>query len=310
MLTALIEGLVAACPAGAVTPAVVGVGLALLAAQVVLTLAFTHLTKSGPWHAEPGFTAHQLVYLPLAVYTAYVGCVHWFGAAPATAAGRVIEPNAAGLHLAQLSIAELVLWDIPTGFAVKCLRDPIMVAHHVGFVVTAYAVTQSCNTWYALCFFGVVEVSSVFLAFADVFHPKHAEARRRVASNRRPAPGPARACERRSGRPTGATPPPAQYAAWLETAPRVKAVNEVVRAAFVVAYMLVRGFYFPFVVWGRYVPDMRELLGVPLAQRGGHTDAELWLPFFLGSAFSFLQLYWGVLLVRQLRKMLQKPKGE
>lgn len=276
MLEHILEGMAAAAPANSLTADTIGVGLVMLVGQIVLTLFFTHVTKSGPWHAEPGFTAHQLVYFPLAVYTAYVGCVHWFGELPATPAARVLALNAAGLHLAQLSIAELVLWDIPTGFAVKALRDPIMVAHHVGFVITAYAVTQTCNSYYALMFFGVVEFSSVFLAFADVFHPKHAA-----------------------------------YAAWLETAPALKAVNEVVRVCFVLSYMAVRGFYFPYVVWGCYVPDMLALLALPPSQRGGHTDAELWLPFFLGSAFSVLQLYWGFLLVKQLKKMLgEKPKAK
>ena len=30
-----------------------------------------------------------------------------------------------------------------------------MLGHHVGFALTALAVTQTCNTYYALCFFGV-----------------------------------------------------------------------------------------------------------------------------------------------------------
>ena len=48
----------------------------------------------------------------------------------------------------------------------------VMLGHHVGFALTALAVTQTCNTYYALCFFGVVELSSIPLCFADVFHPR------------------------------------------------------------------------------------------------------------------------------------------
>ena len=58
-------------------------------------------------------------------------------------------------------------------------------------------------------------------------------------------------------------------------------------------------------VWGCYVPDMRAVLQLPLAQRKGQSDGALWLPVFLGSAFSLLQLWWGTLLVKQLRKMMQ-----
>ena len=54
-----------------------------------------------------------------------------------------------------------------------------------------------------------------------------------------------------------------------------------------------------------YVPDMRAVLLLPLAQRKGQSDGALWLPVFLGSAFSLLQLWWGTLLVKQLRKMMQ-----
>lgn len=70
--------------------------------------------------------------------------------------------------------------------------------------------------------------------------------------------------------------------------------------------MVVRGVYFPWVVWGSYLADMRALLQLPLARRQNVSDAALWTPFFLGTAFSVLQLYWGQLLVKQLRKMMRE----
>jgi len=276
MAASLIAGMLDMLPANAATEETLAVGLAMLAGQCVLWAIFRFGFSSGPWHAEPGFTAHQLVYFPLGVYSAYYGCAHFFAETPTTALARIADHNAAGHFLSQLQIAILVLWDIPTGLCVKVLREPLMLVHHVGFVITAYyVVSQNCNTYYSLCFFGVVEVSSVLLCFADVFHPKHKE-----------------------------------YTAWLETAPLTRAVNDAVRAAFVLAYLVVRGFYFPYVVWGRYVPDMLELLALPLAQRKALSTAQLWTPFFLGSAFSFLQLYWGYLLVRQLQKMLAGPRDK
>ena len=141
----LLESIASALPENTATATTVGIGLAVLAGQIMLTAFFSYVTTSGPWHEQPGFTAHQLVYFPLVMYTAWVGCVHWFGSSASTPAERVLGLNEAGLHLAQLCIAVLVVWDIPTGFAVKVLRDPIMVAHHVGFALTAYAVTQTCN---------------------------------------------------------------------------------------------------------------------------------------------------------------------
>ena len=35
-----------------------------------------------------------------------------------------------GLHLAQLQLAILLFWDIPTGFVVKALRDPVRPCHY------------------------------------------------------------------------------------------------------------------------------------------------------------------------------------
>ena len=272
----MLETVVAALPENVATVESLQLGIALLTGQCVLWFIFSFVVRSGPWHSEPGFSAHQLVYLPVALYTAYFGCVHFFGKEQATAASRVLDYDPAGMHLSQVSLAVLTMWDIPTGLAVKVLRDPLMVVHHVGFVLTAYYIVSSGrNTYYALCFFGVVEVSSVFLTVAEVFHPRHKE-----------------------------------YSAWLETAPITKMVNEGVRAAFVLAYLLVRGLYFPYVVWGRYTPDMLALLALPLADRQHMSDMQLWTPFLLGSAFSVLQLYWGYLLIQQLRKMLAPPKTD
>jgi len=259
-------------PDRAATSFTVGVGLVMLAGQCALSAYFSFVTTSGPWHAMPGFTAHQLIYFPLGLYTAYIGCAGWLGSNASTPAERILGEDAMGLHLAQLQLAILLFWDIPTGFVVKALRDPVMLCHHVGFALTALAVTQTCNTYYGLCFFGVVEVSSIPLCFADVFHPRQKE-----------------------------------YSAWLEGAPITRALNDAVRAVFVLSYMLVRALYFPYVVWGCYVPDMRAVLLLPLAQRKGQSDGALWLPTFLGTAFSLLQLWWGMLLLKQLRKMMRPP---
>ena len=49
-------------PDGAATAFTVGVGLAMLAGQCALSAYFSFIATSGPWHAMPGFTAHQLIY--------------------------------------------------------------------------------------------------------------------------------------------------------------------------------------------------------------------------------------------------------
>jgi len=258
-------------PERSATPFTISVGLAMLASQCCLAAFFSFVTTTGPWHAQPGFTAHQLAYFPLVLYVTYVGGKAWLNSTASTPAERILGEDAAGLYLSQLQLAVLLFWDIPTGLVVKPLRDPVMLCHHVGFALSAFAVTQTCNTYYALCFFGVVELSSIPLCFADVFHPRQEE-----------------------------------YSAWLASAPITSKINDAVRALFVLAYMAVRAFYFPYVVWGCYAPDMRTLLQLPLAQRNQHGDGALWLPLLFGSAFSVLQLFWAQKLLKQLRKMMRE----
>ena len=146
---------------------------------------------------------------------------------------------------------------------------------HLGFLFTTYFVATNCCTYYGLCFFGVIESSSVVLTLVDFFHPKHKE-----------------------------------YCSWLDTMPILKAVNDLMRGVFVLAYLAVRGFYFPYVSWARFTPDMLTLQKLPLAQRQNITDVQLYIPFVLVTLFSFLQLHWGVLLIKQLRKMLNEAPNK
>ena len=58
----LFSEIAAQFPDGAATAFTVGVGLAMLAGQCALSAYFSFVATSGPWHAMPGFTAHQLIY--------------------------------------------------------------------------------------------------------------------------------------------------------------------------------------------------------------------------------------------------------
>ena len=71
----------------------------------------------------------MLLAVPLALYTAYIGCAGWLGSNASTPAERILGEDAMGLHLAQLQLAILLFWDIPTGFVVKALRDPVSPCH-------------------------------------------------------------------------------------------------------------------------------------------------------------------------------------
>lgn len=251
------------------TESTVIVGLELLAAQLLLSLLFAKVLPHGPWTAEPGYTAHQVVCLPLMVYMAFTGCVAWFGSySGLDAESRVLAINMDGRYLAQLAFCELLFWDIPVGLAVASLREPVMLAHHFGMIAVAAGGVRVMS-YYCMFFFGACEVSGVFLVVADTFHPKHRA-----------------------------------WAAAADASPALSALNNVVRACFVLSYMLVRAIYFPYVILTGVVPDMLEMLHRPMSNRSGVSDAALLAPGVLGVCFVGLQWYWGVLLVKQLQKML------
>ena len=48
--------------------------------------------------------------VPVALYTAYIGCAGWFGSSASTPAERILGEVATGLHLAQLQLAILLFW--------------------------------------------------------------------------------------------------------------------------------------------------------------------------------------------------------
>lgn len=66
-----------------------------------------------------------------------------------------------------------------------------------------------------------------------------------------------------------------------------------------------RGFLFPYVVFMQILPDAYAVLQLPRAARGGAPAALLYVHPVCGVLFSVLQLYWGTLLLKQVRKALR-----
>lgn len=240
-------------------------------AQCVLWLLFTYALGDGPWRREPGFTAHQVVCFPLMIYLTYMGIAN-FGASAerfATPASRVFEPHPVGITMTKIVLGELLLWDIPTGLLVKSLREPLMLAHHVGMALTAAVGLYPLFSYYALFFYGVIEISGIFLSLVDVFHPKHKA-----------------------------------WCDYLERAPALGAVNNAARLVFVALYFSVRAALFPYVVATQVVPDTYAVLQLPEAERLPKAPLICVIPV-LGVLFSLLQCYWGTLLYAQVKKVLR-----
>ena len=85
-------------------------GLCTLGAQLVLWVIFAKLLGPGPWRDEPGFTAHQVICLPLMAICAVVGVRGWLSPETAdgyeTAEARVLGIHPDGRYLSHLIFGE------------------------------------------------------------------------------------------------------------------------------------------------------------------------------------------------------------
>mmetsp|Transcript_14890 Transcript_14890/g.32295 ORF Transcript_14890/g.32295 Transcript_14890/m.32295 type:complete len:270 (-) Transcript_14890:243-1052(-) len=249
-------------------------GSVLLISQLLLTLLFRFVLPAGPWRDEPGFTAHQVVCLPYLLFCCCIGGHAWFfDESPRSAEARVLGNHAVGTTLTQVMLGAMLLWDTPTGFIVASLRDPVMLGHHILMFFTAVCGKRAWR-YYGCCFFGAVEFSGIPLVIVDLFHPKH--------------PG------------------------WSEfgAASPLKAINDLSRLAFAAAFMVVRAFYFPYVVATQVLPDAFAVFTSGRAHTYGVSNFELLFVPISGVVFSFLQLYWAMLIVKQAMKQLRGPAGK
>lgn len=172
----------------------------------------------------------------------------------------------------------LLLWDIPASIATEPLRDPLMMAHHVGMLVIAGIVGGIVTpaplcTYYGSFFLGVIEISSIFLIIVDLFHPKYNF-----------------------------------WYLWLkETTSPVGSfyrdhVHELVRVTFAVAFLALRAVYFPFLMVRVCLSDFWKAAMLPIDERYGISKAPFLIIFVLALLFTFLQLHWGFLVVKGVIK--------
>ena len=283
------------------SPLAINIGVTCLILQILFTILFnrrTNLLPQGPWTYLTMFSAHQVIALPLMIILTCVGFRDWYTNPPyetTTATHRIFamsNPNDIPLAIGSGAI---LLWDIPTGFMSPPLRDPVMWVHHVGmFMVSATMSGLFCKWgnmigyYYAPYFFGVIELSSIFLAYVDIFHPKYK-----------------------------------YYYKWLNgqhtdmKSIKLQSVlcniNEVARILFAVSFLAFRGIYFPYVVFNNAIPDLKEAYNTP------PDGVPMWTGYFLAGAmavFALLQAYWAMLISRQIVKTLsggdsdKKKKGK
>mmetsp|Transcript_5070 Transcript_5070/g.12720 ORF Transcript_5070/g.12720 Transcript_5070/m.12720 type:complete len:319 (+) Transcript_5070:183-1139(+) len=283
------------------SPLATHIGVTCLIAQITLTLLFNKragVVPPGPWSHLTAFTAHQVVALPLMLLLTYIGWRDWFfdpdravlmdgsTAIIITARDRVFGSNYANPNDIPLAVGSgaILLWDIPTGFLSPPLRDPVMWAHHIGmFLVASVMNGQFCEGgtmigyYYAPYYFGVIELSSIFLAYVDVFHPKYEHYHRWLNAEH-------------------------EDETVSKSAARIlKGLNEMARILFALSFLALRGLYFPYVAFVHTIPDL------VLAYEDPPDGVPMWTGYFLIiflASFACLQAYWGSLIARQVMKVL------
>eukprot|EP00977_Amphora_coffeiformis_P007485 scaffold1640_cov161-Amphora_coffeaeformis.AAC.8 len=265
-------------------PLSVQAGLTCLIAQVSFSLLFAYALPAGPWTKLSHLTAHQVVCFPLMIYLTYHGFTAWFTEQNELAAqgmeGRMFGLSPRGHDMCAVVWGMMVFWDIPTSFVVPALQDPLMLIHHLGMCYVSgiglglFSDGYPVATYYSTFFFGVVELSSVFLTIVDVFHPKNAD-----------------------------------WHEWLNTSKTLvgdiaRKFNEVSRVLFAVFFLLTRCVGFPYIMATTFLMDFWTAANLPDEERHGASSIALFIVFVLAVAFTGLQLHWGLLVSKQVAKAL------
>mmetsp|Transcript_23944 Transcript_23944/g.35562 ORF Transcript_23944/g.35562 Transcript_23944/m.35562 type:complete len:308 (+) Transcript_23944:89-1012(+) len=275
------------------TPIAILIGVTCLVAQIFLTLLLDKRIFprkwQGPWNDLPGFTAHQLIAFPLMCILTYYGMRDWFynpdkEVGNETSYDRVFgETNLSDIPLA-IGSGAILIWDTPTSLLVPALQDPLMLFHHVGMFLVAATMSgafsggKMIGYYYACYYFGVIEISSIPLTYVDVFHPKYK-----------------------------------YYFEWLNHKKNVnrpvmkviQGVNELCRIVFAILFLIFRGVYFPYVTFNGTIPDLWHAYN-------DETSVPMWTGYFLicfVSLFALLQCYWGMLILKQIYKMVAPGDG-
>jgi hypothetical protein len=160
-----------------------------------------------------------------------------------------------------------------------------MIFHHFAMVGTA-AVSMGLLSegrpllgYYAPFYFGLIELSSLPLIVVDLFHPKHKEWNAYLTSDAAPS--------------------------WLQT------VNELARVCFAVTFTAMRTIWFPYVSFFFVLPDVWSVSKEARKDPDNNSDvpiAGIHIMATFNILFSCLQIYWGILVIRQIVKHF-RPGG-
>lgn len=89
----------------------------------------------------------------------------------------------------------------------------------------------------------------------------------------------------------------------------LQSVNEGARILFAILFLILRGVYFPYVTFYHVIPDLWIGFNYSGVEGRPHVPdtVPLWTGYFLicaVSSFALLQCYWGILILKQIYKMV------
>ena len=115
-----------------------------------------------------GYTAHHVIALAFMVIATIAGFAGWFAptAATASAWSRLLVADGTARWLGAMLFGELVLWDFPCSLFIAKLREPVMLAHHVGLLATAFLALK-LPLFYGTFYLGWAELSNIPLQIWD-----------------------------------------------------------------------------------------------------------------------------------------------
>ena len=244
-------------------------GLLCLGSHLAGVLLFKHLLPDGAWRRHPQFLAHQMVALPLMLVCTYIGCAAWFFPGPEeSATASTVDGRVHGVTVNGELLARVV------------------IGAQLFWDIPTTALVPALYSRLMMGHHVGMTIIALLCAFSPWVHHY--------------VPFFAGVIE------ISAVPlvvvdifHPTRYGEVAEGSAALAAVNMACRVLFAALFLLVRGLYFPYVMCG----VLRDMVAVMMQ---GEIVAPM-ITVVCGVAMTLLQLYWGTLIVKQLKKLLAPP---
>lgn len=258
------------CSAENVGTVAITSGVTGLLSQLLLTKLlekFASTTKD-----KASYTAHTIIAMALMILVSSIGVGGWWRLfrgkqqllsatmPPATAAGRLMEPDATCRWLAAMVTGMFAVWDVPVSLAVRQLRKPDVIAHHIMMTIVAAIGAVYLPMHYIYFYLGVSELSSIPLLFYDQLQVMTVATASEAEDN------------------------------WNHHSSLV-ALRDKAKVVAAISFTAVRAWLFTKVTLFQFIPDCLQVL--PTISTGTTTAGKL-LPFIMWASLGFtaLQLYW------------------